>query len=64
MKHIGRFLIAIAISLLWPVAIINAARDENYNDWLAMTANQGTITPGAVINGQNWRQYRQFMPVG
>ena len=64
MKRIGRFLIAIAISLLWPVAIINAAPDENYNDWLAMTANQGTITSGAVINGQNWRQYQQFMPVG
>ena len=33
--------------------------------WLATTAHQeATISPGTRITTENWRQYRQFMPMG
>src|SRR5271169_1643871 len=33
--------------------------------WLAATAHQkGTIAPGTGVTTENWRQYRQFMPMG
>ncbi len=44
-----------------------AAADEvraTMQDWVKATQNQGTIPPGTKITSQNWRQYKQFMPVG
>ncbi|MGH7935368.1 MAG: DUF1329 domain-containing protein [Candidatus Binataceae bacterium] len=37
---------------------------QTMHDWLAATANQGTIKPGTAITMQNWQQYKQFMPPG
>jgi Protein of unknown function (DUF1329) len=33
-------------------------------DWLAMSAHQGTVAPGTRITAANWRQYQQYMPRG
>jgi hypothetical protein len=41
-----------------------AAPDDNYSDWLNMTAHQGPIAPGTVITVQNWQKYQEFMPLG
>lgn len=65
MKQVGRFAMMIALSLLWSVAVASAAPDDNYADWLTMTAHQPSAIPtGTVINKQNWQQYQQFMPLG
>jgi len=42
-----------------------ADREGEMERWLAATAHQeGTIAPGTGITTENWRQYRQFMPMG
>lgn len=48
------------MSLPWSA---QAAQDE-MQSYLAANATQGTIPPGTRITAQNWRQYRQFMPLG
>ncbi len=41
------------------------AAPEDLRQWLAATAAQpGSILPGTKITAANWRQYRQFMPMG
>jgi hypothetical protein len=32
--------------------------------WMQETSNAGSIPSGTVITRQNWRQYKQFMPLG
>src|SRR5208282_3173839 len=68
----GRTLIAAALAMM-PVLFAHAsfaqvpasARAGEMERWLAATAHQpGTISPGTAITTENWRQYRQFMPMG
>lgn len=43
----------------------DADREGQMERWLAATAHQeGTIASGTAITTENWRQYRQFMPMG
>jgi Protein of unknown function (DUF1329) len=47
---------------------IGLARADSVQDsmkgWLADTANQTTIPSGTTITMRNWRQFKQYMPVG
>ncbi len=38
--------------------------DEHFYDTLASADSNATIPPGTVINAGNWRQYKQFLPLG
>ena len=42
-----------------------AEEESGMAQWIAMSAHQrGTIEPGTIIAMNNWRKYRQFMPLG
>jgi hypothetical protein len=38
--------------------------DPHFYESLVSADSNATIPPGTVINAQNWRQYKQFMPMG
>jgi len=60
--------VTLLLALILGPLLIGLARADEVQDvmkaWMADTASQTTIPPGAKITMQNWQQYKQFMPVG
>jgi uncharacterized protein DUF1329 len=68
-----RKLVGLAIAMLVVFssgALGNIADAQDYlppapmQSWLKSTEHQGVVAPGTRITMRNWRQYKQFMPLG
>jgi hypothetical protein len=66
-KALVGVLTALLLQAAGAMALAQGPQPDNppgLRQWLELTARQGTIAPGTAITARNWRQYRQFMPMG
>ncbi|MGH7933715.1 MAG: DUF1329 domain-containing protein [Candidatus Binataceae bacterium] len=64
MKTLARIL---AVGLLLSLPSLASAQSTDYsamNQWMEMSAKEGSIPVGTTITMSNWQQYKQFMPLG
>ena len=63
MRKSALLVLGLTVGLFMGVAHADEVQ-STMQDWVNATKSQGTIPPGTKITGQNWQQYKQFMPVG
>src|SRR5579863_122236 len=63
MKSFVRFT-PVVLALLFGATVAFAQSDlPEMQQWMQMTAKQGTLEPGTKIIMANWQQYKQFLPL-